>query len=531
MYSTGSGCIQPRMTDKSVRRYKYIGGLFLALCLWGNKPISTWGEEPARYIVHFKTPSSATVTTKSLSNGPLAMMAKAEKVLPLDNSVVVTLNSSERDRLATLPDVESIEVDKKIKAFVVPNDPLYSDQYALKGTHGIRAPLAWNTTRGTRSKLVAVIDSGIDFTHEDLQDNIWNNPGEIAANGVDDDSNGYVDDISGYDFGSDEGDSDPTDENGHGTHVSGIIAATGNNGIGVTGVAWNTALIPVKCLDDQGYGFTSYLVNALDYVSTLKDQGYPIAVVNMSLGADEYSEALTRAVRRVASRGIVLVAAAGNNSGQNNDAIPSYPANTESPNVISVAATNAAGILADYSNFGPKTVDLVAPGSDILSTFPKLIRGAEYGYLDGTSMAAPMVAGVVALVASANPSAKPTLIRDIILSTVKPLPSVKEKVLSGGLLDAYSAVKVAVASVKRYTVTGTVRRRTKGVAKVNIVLSLATGPRYRKTVLTSSTGRFIFRNVPTGTYTLKASRSGITFTTSSQRVLVTASKTVRFTAR
>jgi hypothetical protein len=146
-------------------------------------------------------------------------------------------------------------------------------------------------------------------------------------------------------------------------------------------------------------------------------------------------------------------------------------------------------------------------------------------------MASPVVAGVAALIASANPSAKPALIRDIILSTVKPLRSVKDKVVSGGLVDAYSAVKVAVASVKRYTVSGTVKRRTKGVGNVNIALSLATGPRYRKTVVTSSTGRFTFRNVPAGTYTLKAARSGITFTTSSQRVVVTASKTVRFTAR
>ena len=229
---------------------------------------------------------------------------------------------------------------------------------------------------------MAVIDSGIDFTHEDLQGNIWSNPGEVAGNGVDDDTNGYIDDIRGYDFGSDEGDSDPTDENGHGTHVSGIIAATGNNGLGVIGVAWNTAVIPVKCLDDKGLGFISYVVNALDYVSTLKDQGHPIAVVNMSLGTDEYSEALTRAVQRASSRGIVLVAAAGNDNGQNNDDSPSYPANTKSPNVISVAATDRVGALASFSNVGPKTVDVAAPGADILSTSPEAINGAPYEYMD-----------------------------------------------------------------------------------------------------------------------------------------------------
>ena len=146
-------------------------------------------------------------------------------------------------------------------------------------------------------------------------------------------------------------------------------------------------------------------------------------------------------------------------------------------------------------------------------------------------MAAPVVSGVAALVASANPSAKPALIRDIILSTVKPLRSVKDKVVSGGLVDAYSATQVAVASVKRYTISGFVKRKSRGVAKVNLLLSLARGPRYRKTVITSSTGRFTFRDVPAGTYTLKAARAGITFTTNSQRIVVTASKTVRFTAR
>jgi subtilisin family serine protease len=454
-----------------------------------------------------------------------------ERVLPLDNSVVVTLSAAERAELASRPDVESIEVDAKIKAFFVPNDTSYGDQYALSGTYGIRAPLAWDISRGSTSKLVAVIDSGVDFTHEDLQGSIWSNPGEIASNGIDDDANGFVDDTRGYDFGSATGDSDPTDENGHGTHVAGIIAATGNNALGVIGVAWNTALIPVKCLDDEGNGYISYLVNALDYVSILKDQGYPIVVVNMSLGTGEKSEALNRAVERVAARGILLVAAAGNNYGRNNDEIPSYPANTASEGVIAVAATTSSGTLAGFSNYGPKSVDIGAPGARILSTVPPLVRGAAYEYIDGTSMAAPVVSGVAALVAVANPTATSALIRDIILSTVRPLSSLKGKVVSGGLIDGYSAVAVGVSSSKRYRISGSVKRGRRGVGKVTISLRLESGPNYRKYTTTSSSGRFSFKDVPTGTYTVKAARSGTRFTASSRRIVVSASKVVSFTAR
>jgi subtilisin family serine protease len=489
------------------------------------------GDDSGRYIVRFKKESPSAVARKSFTTGTSLAASKVEKVLPLDNSVVVTLNSSQRAALALHPEVESIEVDAKITAYFVPNDPAYGEQYSLSGTYGIRAPLAWDVTRGSTNRIVAVIDSGVDFTHEDLQESLWSNPGEIAGNGLDDDGNGYVDDIRGYDFGSDAGDSDPTDENGHGTHVAGIIAATGNNGLGVIGIAWNTAVIPVKCLDSQGNGYLSYLVNALDYVATLKDQGYPIVVVNMSLGTNESSDALKRAVERVASRGILLVAAAGNNFGQNNDEVPSYPANTESSSVISVAATTASGTLAGFSNYGPKTVDIAAPGANILSTVPPLLKGASYEFIDGTSMSAPIVSGVAALVAAANPDATAELIRDVILSTVTPLRSLKGKVVSGGLVDAYSAASVGVASIKRHRISGRVSRRARGVGRVTVSLRLASGPHYRKVAMTSSTGRFSFKDVPTGTYVVKAARSGIKFTMNSRRIVVSASKSVSFTVR
>jgi subtilisin family serine protease len=433
--------------------------------------------------------------------------------------------------MAARADVESIEVDQRIRAFFAPNDTSFPQQHGLSGTYGISAPAAWDITAGSASKLVAVVDSGADFAHEDLQGSFWSNSGEIASNGIDDDGNGYIDDIRGYDFGSDTGDSDPTDENGHGTHVSGIIAATGNNALGVIGVAWQTKIIPVKCLDDSGNGYLSYLVNALDYVSRLKDQGYPIAVVNMSLGTDERSEALNRAVERVSSRGILLVAAAGNNYGRNNDEIPSFPANTDNPSVIAVAASNDSGALAPFSNYGPTTVDLAAPGASILSTVPVALKGMLYDYIDGTSMSAPHVSGVAALVAAANPSANPALIKNIILATVTPRKAFSKKVLSGGIVNAHGAVAVGVASQSLFKITGSVQRHKRGVAKVDIALKLSSGVSYRRTTTTSSSGRFSFSDVPGGTYTVTPSRSGLRFSVKSRRVALTANKQVSFTAR
>ena len=514
-------------------RKTFTQSVALALLLWAGSAGVAKADDAPRYIVRFKTKLSAGAGVTAKSYSPMAASAgvKAERVLALDNSIVAKLSEAQRVALASDVDVASIELDKKIQAFFEPNDTDYPQQYGMQGTYGIGAPAAWNISTGSKTKLVAVIDSGVDFTHEDLQDSIWSNPGEIASNGLDDDANGYVDDIRGYDFGSEQGDSDPSDENGHGTHVAGIIAATGNNALGVIGVAWQTAIIPVKCLDGMGNGYISYLVNALDYVSLLKDQGYPIAVVNMSLGTDELSDALTRAVERVAQRGILVVAAAGNNYGRNNDEVASYPANTNSPNVIAVAASNTGGALASFSNYGPTTVDIAAPGSDILSTVPIAIKGVPYDYIDGTSMAAPHVSGVAALVAAVNPSAPSAVIKSILLATVTPRTGLKKKTVSGGIVNAYSAVSVGVASTSRYTVKGTVTRRGKGVGKVSIDLRLASGVTYRRTTTTTSGGRFTFADGPAGTYTVTPTRPGLKFTVSSRRVAVTSNKQVRFTAR
>jgi subtilisin family serine protease len=509
-------------------RERIVGGMLAALVSAVSAPLPCLAADGDRYIVRFKTERTSPMSPKALL---VSESVRAERVLSLDNSVVVTLSAEQRIAMAARDDVESIEVDQRIRAYFEPNDTSFSQQEGLNGAFGISAPAAWDITAGSASKLVAVVDSGADFSHEDLQGSFWSNPGEIASNGIDDDGNGYIDDIRGYDFGSDIGDSDPTDENGHGTHVSGIIAATGNNAVGVIGVAWQTKVIPVKCLDDTGNGYLSYLVNALDYVARLKDQGYPISIVNMSLGTDERSEALNRAVERVSSRGILLVAAAGNNYGRNNDEIPSFPANTENPNVIAVAASNSSGSLASFSNYGPTTVDVAAPGDRILSTVPVALKGELYEYIDGTSMAAPHVSGIAALVAAANPSAKAELIKGIILATVTPRRSLSKKTVSGGIVNAHAAAAVGVASQSLYKITGSVKRHKRGVGKVAIVLKLSSGVLYRRTTTTTSTGRFSFSDVPGGTYTVTPSRAGLKFSVKSRRIALTSNKQVSFTAR
>ena len=526
-----------RSTNRLLRRILETAFLVEAVLFVSLMTAASASAEDPRYIVRFKT--ARAMSARSEVSALRSELAGAQPIfaLPHDNAVTVRLSEPQRRALANNPAVDSIEIDHKVRAFFTPDDPRYSEQYALNGTFGISAQGAWDITRGSPTKLVAIIDSGADYTHEDLQGNAWVNPGEIPDNGVDDDLNGYVDDYHGYDFAGDAGDgfgdSDPMDQNGHGTHVAGIVAATANNGVGVSGVAWEAGFIPIKCLDSAGNGSISYLVSALDYVGTLKDQGFPIAVVSMSLGTSEMSHALERAVQRVASRGILLVAAAGNESA-NNDKEPSYPANFNVSNLISVAATNSSGRLADYSNYGEKTVDLAAPGSGILSTRPPTLFeffGNPYGYDSGTSMATPHVSGVAALVAAANPNAGPALIESLLLATVTPRGLLSRKTVAGGIVNAANAVTMAVASQSVHRVTGTIRRGTRGVSGVKVTLRTTSGASYRRTTTTSSKGAYSFTNIPSGNYSITAARSGYHFSPNVVSLSVTVSRRANFRVR
>ncbi|MHB1133468.1 MAG: S8 family serine peptidase [Chloroflexota bacterium] len=313
------------------------------------------------------------------------------------------------------------------------NDPYYQSgqMWGLNDVNApdadVNAPEAWATTTGNPATIVAVIDTGVQYTHPDLAANIWTNAGEISGNGVDDDNNGYTDDVYGWDWGNN--DNNPMDANGHGTHVAGTIGAVGNNSIGVVGVNWNVKIMPLKFFADNGTGYVSSAAKALEYAVA---KGVKISNNSWVGGWDQ---AMNDALTAAAAQGHLFVAAAGNAS-NNNDRKPTYPGSLSHGNILSVAAINSSQGLASFSNYGAQSVDLAAPGVDILSTYPT----GTYAWLSGTSMASPHVAGAAALVWGANPSLTLSQLRARLLDNVRPLPSLAGKVASGGTLDVAKAL-------------------------------------------------------------------------------------------
>lgn len=336
--------------------------------------------------------------------------------------------------LSSLPKGTLCEPNWILTSSATPNDPRLSELWGLKSTsYDIAAPSAWNITTGSRNVVVGVIDSGIDYSHPDLIHNIWNNPGEIAGNGIDDDGNGYIDDIHGINAISGSG--DPHDDNGHGTHCAGTIGAEGDNNEGVVGVNWKVSIIGCKFLSASGSGSLAHALKCLDYFRNLKETyGVDVVATNNSWSGGGYSQSLKNAIERHNTAGILFVAAAGNES-TNNDTRTTYPANYALDNVISVAALRAGGNLAGFSNYGATTVHLAAPGRNILSTVP-----GGYEIYSGTSMAAPHVTGVAALLKSASPSLTAQDIKRVILTTTTKLSSLQSKTITGGLLNAHAAL-------------------------------------------------------------------------------------------
>ncbi len=327
----------------------------------------------------------------------------------------------------------------------VPTDPYYNQ---LWGMDSIDAPEAWSVTTGSSSVVVAVIDTGVDYTHVDLAANIWTNPGEIAGNGVDDDGNGFVDDVYGYDFVNNDG--DPMDDNSHGTHVSGTIAAAANNGVGVAGVNWSSSIMALKFLDGNGSGYLSDAVRAINYATMMRTQyDVNVCVTSNSWGGGGYSTSMYNAIQASNNANILFVAAAGN-SGSDNDVSPQYPANYSCSNVISVAAISSNGQLASFSCYGATTVDLAAPGDSIYSTVP----GNRYASYSGTSMATPHVAGVAALAFALAPDASVAEVRDAILGGTEPSAALSGKMVTGGALNAYNTLQLLDAQPPQGPVIG-----------------------------------------------------------------------------
>lgn len=346
------------------------------------------------------------------------------------------------------PGILYAEPNWRFQMNAVPNDPDYNRMWGMEnvgqtvnGTSGIpgadvSAVSAWDTSTGTLSTLVGIVDSGIDYNHPDLAANIWTNPGEIAGNGIDDDGNGYVDDIHGYDFI--DGDNDPMDGFGHGTHVAGTIGAVGNNGIGTVGVNWNVQMIALRMFDDFGFGTTAAAIEGLNYAVAMG-----ATVSNHSYGGGARSLAEESAIQAAQAAGHILVISAGN-SGRNNDFLPTYPASYPQDNIIAVAATDQSDNLAGFSNFGRTSVDIGAPGVNIWSTTPTVrstIYAANYDFSDGTSMAAPMVAGAVALLQSVAPGVSYTTIINAIYNGADAVASLNNRVSTNSRLNVAGALQ------------------------------------------------------------------------------------------
>lgn len=372
-----------------------------------------------------------------------ASKAKAYGVVKALEKLTLSSNSSVEqaiEKLQHLPFIEYAEPDYKVSTTT--NDSHYSLLWGLEnigqtiqGSVGtpnadIDADLAWGIYSNNGTVIVAVIDTGVNYLHPDLDNNIWVNANEIPNNNIDDDNNGYIDDVHGVDFFANDG--DPMDEDGHGTHVSGTICAEAENAQGVVGVARNCQIMALRFIGPNG-GYTSDAIEALNYAVMMGAK-----ISNNSWGGGGYSQSLVTAIQNAANQGHLFIAAAGND-GVNTDSAPHYPSSYSVDNIISVAATDNKNQLAGFSNYGINSVDVGAPGVNIASTMLN-----SYYWSSGTSMAAPHVSGLAALLLSQHPTWSYREIRDQILSTGVSIPSLTNKTLTGKLVNAFNALNQQV---------------------------------------------------------------------------------------
>ena len=417
-----------------------------------------------------------------------AKAAKSKKLSPrAQDTEVLTLAAGESvasavTRLKGKAKIRYAEPDYVLTTSSTSDDPyytngslwgMYGDATSPSNQYGSGAGEAWNQGyTGSSSVAVGVIDEGIQFTHPDLAANIWTNPDEIAGNGIDDDANGYIDDIHGWDFLNNNNtvyDGNSTEgSDTHGTHVSGTIGGIGGNGSGVAGVNWAVTIVSAKFLGPSG-GYTSDAARGLDYLTALKvNKGLNIVTTSNSWGGGGSSSTMLDAINRAGNQGILFVAAAGNST-TNNDAAGSYPSNYECTNggtrgwdcVIAVASITSTGVLSSFSSYGATTVDIAAPGSSVSSTYPV----DSYASLSGTSMATPHVSGAIALCASINPALTARQLKRAVVNSVKPTTGLVGKVVNSGRLDV--GAMVAACKAPTAGVTGTPTSLTATAAGAN----------------------------------------------------------------
>jgi subtilisin family serine protease len=353
--------------------------------------------------------------------------------------------------------VDYVEPNYKVSLAAVPNDPQFPNQWALDNTGqpieggglgsgtadaDIDAPEAWNLKTDASTVVVGVIDTGVDYTHEDLAANMWTNPSEIAGNGIDDDANGYVDDVYGIDTYN--GDSDPIDTYSHGTQVAGVIGAVGNNGVGGSGVAWKVKIMALRAMFDPEYGSDYAVANAIYYALDQKAaNGYPRMILNASWTSCCGSYSLQSAISDASLAGVLFVAAAGND-GRNLDVNPVYPASFNLPNMIVAGASDYNDVPAAFSNTGCSSVHVFAPGTNVLTTIP-----GGYGYYNGTSIAAAQVSGIAALSWARGPGKPAADVKSAVLNGANAKTLMKGLAVASGRANANSVsfAKPAVWSV------------------------------------------------------------------------------------
>jgi subtilisin family serine protease len=342
-------------------------------------------------------------------------------------------------QFSKLADVEAVQPNYYYYLQTTPNDTMWGDP-GLYGMLKISAPSAWDISTGSSNVVVADIDTGLDYTHEDLAANAWTNPGEIPGNGLDDDGNGFVDDVHGYDFRYN--DPDPMDEHGHGTHTAGTIGAVGNNMLGVVGVCWHVKIMGIKIYSATADDTTSAMViNAYNYVRMMKERGVNIRVTNNSYGGcpETCGEdiAVKDGIDAMGDAGILNVFAAGNSS-TNNDVDPFFPASYTSPSIISVGGSDADD--NRIFNYGATTVDIAAPGFRITSTIP-MVNTNHYGVLSGTSMSTPHVTGAAALLSALDPKLSAASIKATLINTADVLPQFTGFNRANGRLNVANALQ------------------------------------------------------------------------------------------
>lgn len=432
----------------------FIFWIFFSAFIATLPPLSAAGTNPYKtkeILIKFKKTSPGNIKTFLEENG-LEIIGIFKRLNTYHCEIISNLSVEKvMDILKNEETIDYAEPNYLYQLDIHPSDPFFVWQWNLdnfgqtagKPNADIRSIECWDLAIGTSDVVVAVIDSGIDYTHWDLKKNIWINTSEIPNNGIDDDRNGFIDDIYGWDFY--HNDNDPMDDTKpffHGTHIAGIIGAVKDNGIGISGISARVKLMPLKSFSPYGYGYLSDILLAIEYARKNGAQ-----IINASWGSYYYSKVLEEMTKLIGKEGIIIVAAAGN-TGENNDISPYYPASFGLENVISVAASDHHDLLASFSNYGKLSVDLVAPGVEILST----AGDNNYQRLSGTSMATPHVTGVLSLILSHNRNFEITTLRNFLFSSADILPSLKEKVFTEGRLNAKRTIELVLIHLQKQPV-------------------------------------------------------------------------------